>query len=132
MFRRGFLPLLLIVLLVFGLIGMGNSAAFRSGWSQGYYAGQRADGTGDAVESAPDRPYGYDGPRFGPGFGFFPFFWGAGLFLKLFLFLLLFGLMARLFFRPWRRDGWHRGHHPREKPPWAYEGGEPDDKVYKV
>lgn len=139
MFRKGFLPLLLIGLLVFGLIGVGNSAAFRAGWSQGYDAAQRADVEDGERESEPDRPDSYDGPRFGPGFGFFPFFWGIGLFFKLLLFLLLFGLIARLFFRPWGWGGRHRGHHAwhghqrHEKAPWAYEGGDPDDdKVYKV
>lgn len=134
MFRKGLLFLLLLTLLVVGLVGAGNSAAFRAGWSQGYEAAQQVDGDeGRAAGSVPDRSGRYDDRRFGPAFGFFPFFWGVGLLFKLFLFLLLFGFIARLFFRPWHRGGWHRGHRPHEKPPWAYEGGDTgDDKAYKV
>jgi hypothetical protein len=134
MFRKGLLPLILLTLLVVGLAGASSSAAFRAGWSQGYDAAQEVEGDdGRAAESVPDRSGRYDGRRFGPAFGFFPFFWGVGLLFKLFLFLLLFGFIARLFFRPWRWGGWRHGRHPHEKPPWAYGGGDPDDdKVYKV
>jgi hypothetical protein len=141
MFRRGFLPLLLIGLLFLAFAGTGRSAAYRDGWSQGYYAGQqvaREDGAAVAPPYAPDGP---DGWHHGSRFGFFGPFLCLGLLLPLGLLFLFFGMIGRFVFghRHGHKHfaGWHGrwGHHGpgKHKAPWAdYEDEPLDDTIRKA
>jgi hypothetical protein len=139
MFFKRILLLGLLAFLVIGLVNTGRSASYHAGWSQGYFAGrqaagqQAAAGEDGAPAPAPYAPYPHAGWRGGPGMGFFPFWWGIGLFFKVGLFLLFLGLIGRFF----RFGHWHR---PRDKhwrhhhaPPWSREHEEPyDEKIVKA
>lgn len=145
MFRRGFLPLILIGLLLLAFAGAGRSAAYRAGWSQGYYAGQQVaredGGAAAAAPYAPYAPYAPGGFHHGAGFGFRPFFCGLGLLLPFGLFLLFMGMIGRFAFGrrhgPKHFAGWHGpwGHHGpgKHKAPWWNEDEEPiDDTIRKA
>jgi len=144
MFFRRFFRFALIAILLLGMFGLASSAAYRSGWSQGFVSGQTADG--GTAQNIPDAPVSH-----GFGYGIFSFFgWLLSAFFKFWLFLFFIGLIFKLLF--WRRRGWHRGrpfgpwrgghwggwhgrhHHHHEKggdfkgkrPPWYDESdGEP-------
>lgn len=103
---------ILALLLTAGLVGLGL-VVFNAGVSQGLAesGSLAAPAAGNAV-SAPYAWYGYPHAW---GFGFGP----LGCLIPLFLALLLFGVLRRLFwFRPWGpggatpRWGHHRGGHP--------------------
>ena len=113
-----------------GLFSLIRGASYRSGWEQGFAAGQTVDEappTGEDVPPAASRPY--HGPRWGWGGGIVaPFFWIMGGFFKVFFFLFLFGMLFKLFrFGRWRR--WHHHnkewkHHHGHTPPWYDDSGE--------
>ncbi|MDY6874823.1 MAG: hypothetical protein SWK90_01270 [Chloroflexota bacterium] len=89
----------LAALIVIGLLVVGGAAVYRTGWSQGYMTGQSATG-GEEIVTAPYAPHGFGYP--GRHFGFPPFLFGAGL-LRIGLFVLLLGVIGRIFhFRAWR------------------------------
>ena len=148
MFFRRFFRFGLIVILLLGMFGIVRSAAYRSGWSEGYVSGQTADGV--PAESSPDAPFN-SAPRRGPGFGgiFSLFWWSVAAFFKFWFFLFFIGLIFKLLFwgrrgrhgGPWKGHwkgghwGWH-GHHKGhaqkgdeykgQRPPWFDDSdGEP-------
>jgi hypothetical protein len=133
------LPLLLIGLLLLAFAGAGRSAAYRAGWSQGYYAGQQVGREDGATVAPPYAPYGPDRWHHGPGFGFWPFLCGLGLLLPL-GFLFFFGMIGRFVFGHRHRHGhkhfagWHGHHGPgKHKWHWPDEGDEPlDDTIRKA
>ena len=113
MFVRRIFALILVALLVIGLL----SIAGYAGWSQGYTMGRLA-ASGEGGTVAPYAPY---------PIGFFPFWFGIGLFFMLGLLFLPFLVIAKCFgFIAWRMaDGphgkywakyWH--HHGPPRPPW--------------
>ena len=129
--RHGFFRFLLLGFLVLGFFSLIRGASYRSGWEQGFAAGQTVDEappTGEDVPPAAQRPY--HGPRWGWGGGIVaPFFWIVGGFFKFFLFIFLFGMLFKLFrFGRWRR--WHhhnkewKHHHHGHTPPWYDDSGE--------
>jgi hypothetical protein len=106
--RRNVVGTVLITLLIVGALG-----AIGFGlWQMGYQRGLVETGA-EVVTRTVNGIHGWWGPGWGlGGFGFF------GLFFKVLLLFLLFGLIARLFFGPrrwggpgpyWGRD-WHEGH----------------------
>lgn len=108
--RRGF-GIIWVVLLIIGLLALGGYA----GWSQGYMMDLAAGG-GEGARVAPYPPFAF-------GYGFFPLFFGLGIFFKLAFFLLIFLFIAKIFrFWTWRTAGgppgeyWGRRHGHR--PPW--------------
>jgi hypothetical protein len=134
MFRRGFFGAILALVLIIGLVGLVGNAVYRSGYADGYTAGQVADGAEDG-DAVPPPGRGYD--RYW-GFGFFPFLWFAGGFLKFILFLLFFGLIFKLLgFWFWRGRGRGHGpghwgwHHGPGHPPYG-KGGPADEPVMKA
>jgi hypothetical protein len=142
MFRRGCLPLLVIGLLLLVFVGAGRSAAYRAGWSQGYYAAQQADGEGGAAVP-PYAPYGPGGWHHEGGFGFGRGFLCLGLLLPLAFLFLFFGMIGRFVFGHRHRHGhkhfagWqgHWGHHGSGKHKWQWpdDGDEPlDDTIRKA
>ncbi|MFZ0546458.1 MAG: hypothetical protein WAM60_13520 [Candidatus Promineifilaceae bacterium] len=113
--RRRFFSFILTTILLLGLCGLISTAAYHSGWSQGYFSAQTADGpTAGNVTGAPFVP--------GGGFpGIFSFLWTglAAFFIVGFIFffvgsifrLLFWGRRGRRFgrpFGPWRRRHWRR------------------------
>jgi hypothetical protein len=110
MFFRRFLGFALVVILLVGMCGFINSAAYRSGWSQGYVSGQTADGP--TAENAPGGTFNQGFGSRGPGFFSF-FWWGLAAFFKFWLFLFFIGLIFKFLF--WGRRGHHRG---RPFGPW--------------
>jgi hypothetical protein len=131
------LPLLLIGLLLLAFAGVGRSAAYRAGWSQGYYAGQQVGREDGATVAPPYAPYGPDGWQQGPGFGLRFFLCGLGLLLPFGLFLLFFGAIGRFAcgHRHRQGPGWHGhwGHHGPGKHKWQWpdEGDEPLDETIR-
>jgi hypothetical protein len=131
MFRRhGFFRFLLIGFLFISLFGLIRGLAYRSGWAQGFAAGQTAADAPPAGEGE-DAPPATQAPHYGPRWGgglFSPFFWIVGGFFKFFLFLFLFGLIFKLFcFGRWRRRHSHKEwkhHHRGHTPPWYDDSGE--------
>jgi hypothetical protein len=131
MFRRhGFFRFLLIGFLIISFFGLIRGASYRSGWAQGFAAGQTADDAPPADEDAPPPAQAPNrGPHWGWGGPFSPFFWIVGGFFKFFLFLFFFGLIFKLFrFGRWRH--WHhhnkewKHHHHGHTPPWYDDSGE--------
>ena len=126
--RRHFFVRAILALAAIGLLAAGMRGAFRTGWWQGYQAGQAAEPEDGAAP--------YWGPRampFGPGhmwprtYGFRPFGLLRSL-LTVLLLLFLFSLAAKAFgFWAWRKawkgsgkDGpraWPHGHWPHGRPP---------------
>ncbi|MCI0393672.1 MAG: hypothetical protein L0332_05415 [Chloroflexi bacterium] len=131
MFGKRILGVALLAFLVVALLSAAGASSYRTGWSQGYFAGQQSAGREEqAAPAVPSQPYEYGRPwghGWGPDWGFAPF-WLVGGFFKCLLFLLFLGLLGRLFF--WGRWGWGRGHgHPHwhgPKGPWS--GDEPADE----
>ena len=131
MFRRhGFFRFLLIGFLFIGLFGLIRGASYRSGWRQGFVAGQTADDApaGEDAPPASQAPT-YHGPHWGRGGGIIsPFFWIVGGFFKFALFLFLFGMIFKLFrFGRWRHGHSHKEwkHHQHgHTPPWYDDSGE--------
>jgi hypothetical protein len=131
--RSGLFRVLFVVLVIISLLSLGGYL----GWSQGYTAGViAADGSGAYEGGARPvplaRPYYY-------GYGFFPIFFGFGLFFKLIFILFIIFLISRLFRfwawgGPWGR-GWggpHARHH-HHGPPWSGERPDgPDDIIRQV
>jgi hypothetical protein len=105
--RRNVVGTVLITLLIVGALG-----AIGFGlWQMGYQRGLVETGA-EVVTRTVNGIHGWWGPGWGlAGFGFF------GLFFKVLLFFLLFGLIARVFFGPRRWGGpgpywgqdWHEG-----------------------
>lgn len=121
MYRKGgFFRFVVVGFLLFMLFGAIRGGAYRSGFSQGYYAGQveALTAQGDGVETAvPVNPY-QRGPGHvhGHGFGFFGFFGGLFTF---FIGLMLFGTLFKLMmFRRWRRGGFGGRHGRHHKHGW--------------
>jgi hypothetical protein len=115
MFFRRFFRFALVAILLFGLFGMLSSAAYRSGWSQGYVSGQTADGP--AAENVPQAPFSQDIGFHGHGI-FSLFWWALAAFFKFWLFIFFIGLIFKFLF--WGRHGRHRGrHHGRPFGPWG-------------
>ena len=86
---RGLAALLLLVLLIGGGV-----AVHLVGWSQGYQSAQvAAEGE---VTSPPYMPEGWHPAPM------VPFGYGAGSLIRIFLLLLFFGLIAKLFFTAFR------------------------------
>lgn len=148
MFRGRFLGVILTLLLVVGLFGLASNSIYRSGWSEGYVAGQVSSSTegaeGAAAEAAPVNPYYRHGRYGGPG-GFFGLFGGILKFFLFFLFLgMIFKFVGFLFF--WRKGGWGSGWGPRGRgmhkhghhghrgynPPWYEEGEDGEEPVMKA
>jgi hypothetical protein len=104
--RRNVVGTVLITMLIVGALG-----AIGFGlWQMGYQRGLVETGA-EVVVNTGRTMQGWWGPGWGFGFGFF------GLFFKVLLVFLLFGLIARFFFGPrrwggpgpyWGRD-WHEG-----------------------
>ena len=124
MSKLWFLVRTVVILTVVGLLIVGGLAVYRTGWSQGYVAGQlAAEGEGVATVPYPHYGFGYTGRPF----GFVPFLFGAGL---LFLLLVAVGQLFRLLAwkkvmagEPWPMAArwarpWHRFHGP--VPPWCW------------
>jgi len=141
MSKKWFLVRALVALVVTGLlVGLliiGGLAIYRTGWSQGYVAGQLA-AEGEDVATAPYLHYGFG--YIGRPVGFAPFLFGAGL---LFLLFVAVGQLFRLLAwkkvmagRPWppaahwaRR--WHRFHGPVPHgpvPPWCWGWEKPSEE----
>lgn len=122
MFRRRILLGLLLLILAFGLFSLGG----YMGWSQGFASGSlAATVAGDGGEMVAPRPFGgyYPAPFYGPGF--YPVFFGFGLFFKFFFFLFFIFLISRFFgFWSWHLaggpPGYWRGRRwgPYGPPPW--------------
>jgi hypothetical protein len=89
---------------------MFSSAAYRSGWSQGYVSGQTADGP--AAENVSQAPFSQGIGFHGHGI-FSLFWWGLAAFFKFWLFIFFIGLIFKFLF--WGRRGHHRG---RPFGPW--------------
>lgn len=101
MFFRRFFRFALVIILLVGMFGLASSAAYRSGWSQGFVSGQTADG--GTAENVPAAP-GYRGF----GHGVFSFLgWMLAAFFKFWLFLFFIGLIFKFLF--WGRRGWRHG-----------------------
>jgi hypothetical protein len=111
MFFRRFFRFGLIVILFLGMFGLVRSAAYRSGWSEGFVSGQTADGA--AAETAPNAPFNR-GPLHGGLGGIFSlFWWGVAAFFKFWFFMFFIGLIFKFLF--WGRRGHHGG---RPSGPW--------------
>lgn len=127
MSKSWFLVRALVALIVIGLLVVGGLAIYRTGWSQGYAAGQLAV-EGEEVATTPYPHYGFG--YVGRPFGFAPFLLGAGL---LFLLLVAVGQLFRLLAwkkvmagGPWPPMAmhWHRFHGPVSHgptSPWCWE-----------
>lgn len=113
--RRNVIGAVVITILVLGALGALGFGLYQVGYQNGLIE----TGTEIVVNKVgPALHPGNWGPGWGVGgFGFF------GIFLKILFFLLIFGLIARLFFGPrrwgpgpyWGR-GWDQGHeHPMEQ-----------------
>ncbi|MBE9471269.1 MAG: hypothetical protein IMY75_04050 [Chloroflexi bacterium] len=129
----------LAALVLVGLLIGGGAMAYRTGWSQGYAAGQLAV-EGEGVTAAPYPYYGFG--HMGRPFGFAPFLSGGGLFFMIGLFVLSLVVIGRIFrFRAWRMAcgpqgqywagrHWRRPRGPMPHgpmPPWCWGWGEPSD-----
>ncbi|MDY7075542.1 MAG: hypothetical protein SXV54_01330 [Chloroflexota bacterium] len=135
MSKKWFLVKAMVALVVIVLLATGGYAVYRTGWSQGYAAGQLAT-KGEEGATIP--------PGFHPGrpFGFAPH--RVSLLLTVILGLLFLALTGKLIrfviwgaaFHPmmagswprhWRRTArWHRMHGPT--PPWCWDWDEPCDE----
>ena len=129
-----FFPAVLTVLVIVGLLWLGGSAIYRSGWSQGFVMGQLA-AKGDGATALPYMAY---GSGFGPGLGSGVGFLGACLF-AFFLFALAGLALKFIGFRRWAMTGhrnvppdaehiqrWaeHWSQHAGRKPWWWKDEGE--------
>ena len=137
MFRRhGFFRFLLIGFLIMGLFSMMRGTSYRSGWAQGFAAGQTANNTPDTPPTSEGAPPTSQAPtHYGPhgywGGGIFsPFFWIIGAFFKFWFFLFFFGMLFKMF-RFGRGHRWHKfshkewkHHHHGHTPPWYDDSGE--------
>jgi len=138
MSKLWFLVRTVVALVVVGLLIVGGLALYRTGWSQGYVAGQLA-AEGEDIATAPYPRYGFG--HMGRPFGFTPFLFGAGL---LFLLLVVAGQFFRLLAwrkvmagrpwpmaahwgRHWRRFGGPMPHGP--VPPWCWGWEKPSEET---
>ena len=125
MSKLWFLVRTLVALIVIGSLVVGGVAIYRTGWSQGYVAGQLT-AEGEDMVTAPYPHYGFG--YMGRPFGFAPFLFGAGLLFL--LFITVGGLIRLLAWKkvmaggPWMTTGgprgrhWNRPHGPM--PPWCW------------
>ena len=110
MFRRGLLPLTLMVLFVIGLLSVGAYAVWSQAYASGLAAGAAA--AGNVVPYAPHFV------------GFSPFFFGLMFFFKIALLLLLFLVIIKIFrFWSWRRAGGPQGGPWGGHRHWRHGGG---------
>jgi hypothetical protein len=128
----------IVALILIGLVVVGGYAAYRTGWSQGYTAGQlMAEG-----ERGTTMPPGFGYPMH--PFVFAPYS-GAGLLLTVVLALLFFAVIGKLIrfviwgpvwrhamTGPWARHSarWHRMHGPVPPGWWGFE--EPPEEWTKT
>ena len=139
MFRRyGFFRFLLIGFLIVSFFSLIRGTSYRSGWAQGFAAGQTADDAPPTSEEAPSEAQApYYGHHRGWGGGFFsPFFWIIGAIFKFWLFLFFMGMIFK-FLRCGRKRGWRKFSHKEWKhhqhghtPPWYDDSG--DEPVMKA
>ncbi len=132
MFRRRFVGGLLALLLVFGGLSLIGRMSYSRGWTDGYFSAQQVvSGEGGAAETAVPPYTRYHSPYYGRGFS--PFGMIIGGIFKFWLFVMLMGLIFKIFFfRRWRRGPWdehyrggHHWHgHPWGGPPWHHWRGE--------
>ncbi len=90
MSRKWFWVRALVMLVVVGLLVVGGFAVYRTGWSQGYAAGQ----LGAEGEEGTTMPWGFGYP--GRPFGFAPRPFGAGPLVAVVLALLFFAVIGKL------------------------------------
>jgi len=104
MYRKWFIWGPLVALVVIGTLVMGGLLVYRVGWAQGSLSSPVEEG-GMLV---PPMPFGFRHPA--RAFGFSPLWFGLGLVVRFGMLLLVFGVIARLFFsRRWRIAGVPRG-----------------------
>ncbi len=134
MFRRhGFFRFLLIGFLLISVFSLMRGTSYRSGWAQGFAAGQTADDAPESTSSSEDVPPTNQAPYHGRHWGgglFSPFFWIIAAFFKFWLFLFFFGMIFKLF-RFGRGRRWHKHSHKEWQhhqhnytPPWYDDSGE--------
>lgn len=111
-------------LILIGLLVAGGNAVYQAGFAHGAVA-QLAEGATAPVTAF--QQYGY------PHFGFFPFF-GAGIFVRIIVFMFIFFFIMRMiFFGSWALAGgpgrrhMHRGWHRHG---W-WDGDEEDEEEEK-
>lgn len=126
MYRKWFILGPLVALVVIAALIMGGMAVYRVGWTRGSLSSPVEDG-GEGGVLVPPMPFGFRHP--GRVFGFSPLWFGMGLAFRFGMLLLVFGVIARLFFfRQWRMAGVPRGRrwagcwHPPYGPgaPWHW------------
>jgi len=152
MFFKRFFRFVLVSILLLGIFGIFSSAAYRSGWSEGFASAQSVDG--QPVENVPPNS-----PHRSGGFvgGIFSLFgWAIAAFFKFWLFIFFIGFVFKFLFWGGRRRhrrgrfgrwggghcgrGWHKWHHDHgdhgkhgkgdgfkgNRPPWFDDSdGEP-------
>ncbi|MCA9929002.1 MAG: hypothetical protein KC419_11010 [Anaerolineales bacterium] len=133
MFRRRFVGGLLALLLIVGGLSLIGRMSYSRGWTDGYFSGQQVTAGEDGAETAvPPTSYRHYPYR---GWGFSPFAFIIGGIFKFWLFVMLMGLIFKMFFfrrwrrGPWGRHHWHGHHWHGHKPPWASRSG--DDEPYE-
>ena len=135
MYRKWFILGPLVALVVIGTLVMGGMAVYRVGWTQGSLSSPVEEG-GEGSVLVPSMPFGLRHSR--RAFGFSPLWFGLGLVFRFGMFLLVCGVIARLFFsRRWRMAGMPRGRrwaghwHPPFGPgaPWHWPPEEESEKA---
>ena len=142
MSKKWFLVRAVVTLVVIGLLAVGGFAAYRTGLSQGYAAGQ----LGAESEEGTTMPWGFG--YHGRPFGFAPRPFGAGLLVTIVLALLFFAVIGKLLrfviWGPawrfgmagpwpghWRRFRHHWPHGPMSHgpvPPWHWGWEKPSEE----
>ena len=133
-FKRRFLRMILVLLLMFAMFSIVSRTAFNAGWTQGYFTSQQSAGSEDG-ETAVPHPYAHPGYRGHPGWGFGRTLFGGLSFLAFGLFGFM--LLSKLFFFRFRR-GLHKGkwqkyaqQHHEHRPPW-FDMNDDDEPIMKA
>ena len=138
MFRRRYLWVPVVGLILIGLLVAGGFAVHQMAWSRGYAMGQAA-GVEEGEALVRPSPFGWGHP--GRYYGYSPLGSGFGIVVKLFLVILAIGFLFKLFgFAMWmlmgprvrryhigrrRPRGWHPHH--RFPPHWYWDWEEADE-----